>query len=297
MFTLLNRSQSATPVFHETDSLLFSARNTAVPPPHVVSRFELESQAFSILNSNVSIPHGTSNQEAESVAFMLRNDSQAAARSSFEVETSSFSVLNTAFGSPGVTSFEIESTEFSVRNKISPPSPGGQRLETESLLFTLLNSTQSVRGIFQEADSPRFSILNSNASTSPASSFEANSNLFSLLNGAPAPSHTFEADSARFTVRNTVVISSARRSVVVQARSRKRDRRPARRQVPGAAFSTTSSHMATSSVAPVSVNEQPSRTSSSGPNSEAAGTAQGKSTSSSNEQRSQHVSPTLENQQ
>ena len=191
----------------------------------------------------------------------------------------------------------MESQEFSVRNTIPPPAPGAQRFEADSLLFTLLNGSLPSIPVLREASSPLFSALNDNASGNSApANLEADGNLFSLLNGAPAPTRGFEAASMRFTVRNTIAISAASSGLAVQAKTRKHAKRPIRRQVPGAALrSTTKSHSASSS----NGNRKSSTTSALPTSSQTASPVSEKSTNSSNssnEQRSQHVSPTLENQ-
>jgi len=300
-FTVLNRAQSATHIFHETDSLPFSTKNTVSPPPHVMSNFEAESLPFSTLNANATTP-GANSLEAETPTFTVRNDSQMATRSVFEMESPSFSILNANSGSTGTGSFEAESQGFSVRNTVPPPAPGTKRFEAESLAFMLLNSSQpSVAGT-HEAESLAFALLNTSASGTPGLiNFEADSSLFSLLNGMPGLTRVFEADSQRFTVRNTITSSSSN-MVVAQTASKKRGKRLIRRQVPIAALRSTSSrttraHSRTASPG----HRKSSATSPSQPDSGTAGSVSEKSsTSSSNgsneQQRSQHVSPTLENQ-
>jgi hypothetical protein len=200
-FTVLNRSQSATPVLHEADSMQFSVRNTSPPPPHVISSFEAESWSFSILNRNVTTP-GTKSLESESSLFTVRNDSQSATRSVFEMESPAFSVSNTNAEKPVSRMFEAESTEFSVRNTIRPSAPGAQRFEADSLLFTLLNSSQPAVRVVREADSPLFSTLNIGALVNPVGAFEADSFAFTVLNSNQTATASREADSAVFTVVN-----------------------------------------------------------------------------------------------
>jgi hypothetical protein len=296
-FTVLNRSQSGTPVIREVDSIPFSARNTAPAPPHVAAKLEAESTAFSILNGN-PVASGANSLESESSVFTVRNDSVPATRSVFEMESPSFAVLNGNAAKTGA-SFELESQGFSIRNTIPPPAPGAQRFEADSLLFTLLNGSLPSVPVLREAASQLFSALNTSPS-GPVTNFEADGSAFSLLNGVLAPAQKLATESTLFTVRNTIAISAAATSLSVQAKTRKHAKRPIRRQVPGAALrstSTTKSHSASSS----NGYRKSGTTSALSTSSQTASPVPEKSITSSNssneQQRSQHVSPTLENQQ
>jgi len=314
-FTLLNKSLPSTPVFREAESLLFSARNTAPPPPHIFGKFETESLPFTLLNSTV--PPGNTN-EMESVAFSIRNESQPAIPAIFEADSALFSILNNDAVNPGPNNFEAESLVFFLRNTTLPPVPGANKFEAESLLFTLLNAAMATRPTVREGGSALFSILNTNGSgTGGPMAFEAessaftlrndaqaaipltlekDSNAFSLLNAAPAPLQAFETDGPRFTVRNTAVTTIAKRQIPVATPNKKREKTPARRQAPGAALrSAPSDTTGTSSQTSGAGDEKSGTTESSGTTPDTGHSNSGKSTRNSNdEQRSQHVSPTLE---
>lgn len=296
-FTVLNRSLPATPVFREVESIPFSARNTAGPPPHVAVKTETESASFSVLNSGATVPAG-SRFESESASFVVRNDSLSGTRSPFETESSSFSVLNANSGKTA-SNFEAESQEFFVRNTIPPPAPGAQRFEADSLLFTLLNGSQSSAPVLHETASLFFSTLNNSGASPALSSLEADSNAFSLLNGFPGPAHSVEADSPRFTVRNTITIEAITRSLATQSKNKKWATQPKRRPGPVAALRNISSQKAK----PHSGNKH-SKPKTSTTSSQPASSVSENSTNNSNnsnssneQQRSQHVSPTLQNQQ
>lgn len=335
-FTLLNKSQSSATTFHEADGLLFSLQNLVPPPPHIVRNFESESLPFTLLNGAqpaVAVSHeagsfqfsilNTQNTagstfETEGPLFSIRNDSQPSTHSIFELEGSSFSVLNaSSVGTPGTANFEIESLLFSLRNTAPPPTPGSNKFESASLPFTLLNTGQAVNPTAREADSLLFSVSNlsssgglittleaesasftlrNNAQGAAQISNEASSQAFVVLNGTPLATNTFEAASLRFTVRNTPVAAALRRSVA-QVRVRKRGKHSTSRSVSGVALrKVPSPARQTSSLLPSVVPGQPATSGSQDPNPPAASSAQERLTSNSNEQRSQHVSPTLQNQ-
>src|SRR5262249_35527378 len=296
-FTLLNQGQPAAPIFHEADGLPFSAQNTAPPPPHVVRNFETESALFSLLNSNATIP-GASSPEAESSVFTLRNDSQPATRSAFEMESASFSVLNRNSGNPGINNFEVESLDFSVRNQIPPPVPGKQHFEADSLPFTLLNPAQPLPPVAHESASPAFSLLNNMSSVNPGvGNFEAESNAFSLLNRAPASAQRFEAAGPMFSIRNTITTATAKGTTPSEATRKKQTKRPTTSPVPVASLKSISSsgERANSRTSRKGRGNSPAASPRPTVSPAASPISERATTNSNEQQRSQNVSPTLEN--
>ncbi len=294
-FTVLNRSLPSTPVFKEMESFPFSAKNTAVPPPHVAIKTEAESASFSVLNSNSTASAG-SRFESESASFVLRNDSLSGPRSAFETESSSFSVLNANSGNT-VGTFEADSPEFSIRNAIQPPPSGAQRFEADSLLFTLLNGSQSSVPTRHETASLFFSMLNNSGANPAVSNLEADGSGFSVLNGSPGPARTVETDSPRFTVRNTITTAVATGGLSIQAKNKKRTKRPMRRSGPVAALRNISSRKAKSHSESTGTEKRKASATSSQTASPVSETSTSNTNSSNEQQRSQHVSPTLPNQQ
>jgi hypothetical protein len=121
------------------------------------------------------------------------------------------------------------------------------------------------------------------------------------LNGTPATPRSLEADSQSFSVRNTSTVSATNRSLLRQAVNPRRTKHPNRPHAPVAVLRSTSLSARRARSRPSSNNHEEQHSAGTLPaSSETEILVSEKSTSSpssSNEQqRSQHVGPTLENQ-